>query len=167
MSLAWARNQYRVPAALFVRVVANGQPGTIVGDMGPHLAIKIDTDREPTPWHPTWQMLYQAAHPDAAAFLADVDAGHLYFVNQRSSKYAMNRRTYRRCTREAKRYASAGLIALTGSTNGSATDYALTEEGVATLAAYRSLTADGPVDRTGDPGTRGGLTISTKGPAPR
>jgi hypothetical protein len=58
----YIRDRYRVPAARDVRVIANGQPGVIVGvATGPRLFIRLDGDRRACAWHPTWRIKYLTA----------------------------------------------------------------------------------------------------------
>lgn len=57
--LEYIRDRYRVPAYRGVRVVADGQPGTIVGSTGPYVIVKQDDAEVPVPYHPTWNMVYQ------------------------------------------------------------------------------------------------------------
>lgn len=71
--------------------------------------------------------------------LVDVEAGHVYQVNQRSAQYAMNERTYGRVTREVKILLSAGVVRLGASSGSDDGVYELTNNGRATLAAERAV----------------------------
>jgi hypothetical protein len=54
----YIRDTYGVPAKRGIRVMADGQPGTIVGFAGAHLRIRLDGARRATTWHPTWRIEY-------------------------------------------------------------------------------------------------------------
>lgn len=49
---------YRVPAKPDGRVIADGQPGRIVGTTGHYLRVLLDAESTITTWHPTWHMEY-------------------------------------------------------------------------------------------------------------
>lgn len=58
----YVRQHYKVPAEIDGRVVANGKPGTIVGFDGAHVLIRLDGEEHANPWHPIWEMVYEAPH---------------------------------------------------------------------------------------------------------
>lgn len=51
---------YQVPAEVGRRVIANGQPGTIVGARDAYIIVNLDKDEPHVAgaWHPTWEMRY-------------------------------------------------------------------------------------------------------------
>lgn len=51
---------YQVPAEIGRRVVANGQPGTIVGARDAYIIVNLDKEEPHVTgaWHPTWEMRY-------------------------------------------------------------------------------------------------------------
>lgn len=59
-SLAYIRRYYGVPANVGQRVIADGEPGVIVGGKNQYLLIDLDSGREQITgvWHPTWHMAY-------------------------------------------------------------------------------------------------------------
>lgn len=65
MSMQWVRDNYRVPAKRGGRVRYTGertpQLGTITGTKGPYLRIRLDGERRPIPFHPTWELEYLEA----------------------------------------------------------------------------------------------------------
>lgn len=67
MSMKYIREHYNVPAKRGGRVIYTGgylpRIGTIVGSDGAHLRIRLDGDRHPQNFHPTWELKYL----DAAA----------------------------------------------------------------------------------------------------
>ncbi len=69
-SLAYIRNYYDVPAQLNGRIRFTwrnaNQLGTIVGTSGAHLLVLIDGDRDPAPYHPTWEIEYLPAEAVSA-----------------------------------------------------------------------------------------------------
>lgn len=141
--LAYIRARYRVPAAALIRIQVNNRAGFIIGTDAARLIVRYGDQGDVLFAHPTWKTRYLPAVEEDIAFLQDVFHSRIYRVEQRSSKYAMNRRTYNRCTRAATRCASLDLIRLVpdGVTAGT---YALTDEGEATLAAHQRLVDDGP-----------------------
>lgn len=69
MSIAYIRDFYGVPAKRGGRVEYYGGKmpifGTITGADGAHLSIRLDGNKHPSPFHPTWALRYLDA-PDAA-----------------------------------------------------------------------------------------------------
>lgn len=65
MDMDWIRNTYGVPAKRGVRVEYTGgkEPalGTITGDNGGHLLIRLDGQKHSNPYHPTWKLRYLEA----------------------------------------------------------------------------------------------------------
>lgn len=58
MSMKYIRDTYKVPAKRGMKVIADGEPGKIVGSHGAYLRIKLDFKKKPLPFHPTWHMEY-------------------------------------------------------------------------------------------------------------
>jgi len=141
--LAHIREQFAVPAAGLIHIEIKRRAGAIVGAEADNLLIRFRGDRTVMAKHPTRDARYLPADPADILFLREVEAGRVYRVEQRSSRYAMNRRTWQRCTRLASICAEIGLIQLLpdGTTAGT---YELTDEGRATLAAHQRLVTTGP-----------------------
>ena len=57
---AYIRRYYDVPAEVGMRVMADGQLGTIEGFEGAYLVIRLDGQGYTTCWHPSWRILYPA-----------------------------------------------------------------------------------------------------------
>jgi hypothetical protein len=58
MSMNYIRDTYKVPAKRGTRVIACGKLGKIIGSRGGYLRIKIDTEKKPLLFHPTWNVVY-------------------------------------------------------------------------------------------------------------
>lgn len=62
MSLEYIQTYYGVPAHIGGRVEYTGggkaRRGTITGTQSAHLLITLDGRRDPTPFHPTWELRY-------------------------------------------------------------------------------------------------------------
>lgn len=141
--LAYIRDQYCVPAAGLIHVEIRRRAAVIVGATAGNLLVRVRGDRTVVTAHPTRETRYLPADVDEIQVLTDVDAGLVYRVEQRSTQYAMCRRTWKRCTRIANICDEIGLTQLLpdGITAGT---YALTDEGRATLAAHQQLVESGP-----------------------
>lgn len=63
-SAEWIRTNYHVPARRGGRVAYTGdrakgrQEGTITAFRGPYVRIRLDGDKHPMPFHPTWELEY-------------------------------------------------------------------------------------------------------------
>lgn len=61
MSLEYIQQHYNVPAKIGGRIkyTYRGEKfGTITGESGPHLMIKLDGEKISKPYHPTWEIEY-------------------------------------------------------------------------------------------------------------
>lgn len=58
MSMKWIRDHYKVPAKRGMKVIAQGQRGTIVGSKNEYLRIRIEGEKNILSFHPTWEMEY-------------------------------------------------------------------------------------------------------------
>lgn len=62
MSLNYISKTYHVPARLGVRVEYTGGEaparGEIIGSRGSHLIVRMDGEKLPRYFHPTWEMIY-------------------------------------------------------------------------------------------------------------
>ena len=60
MSFEWINKNYGVNAEVGRRVVADGEPGVIVGASGSYIVVNLDKDKPNCShnWHPTWHMVY-------------------------------------------------------------------------------------------------------------
>lgn len=62
MSMAWVRKNYNVPAIRGGRVIYEGcgreEYGTIVSATQGRLNIRLDGQKHPNPFHPTWKLRY-------------------------------------------------------------------------------------------------------------
>jgi hypothetical protein len=56
--MKWIRDTYKVPAKRGMRVMANGEMGTIIAARGGHLKVKLDMYKRPELYHLTWHMVY-------------------------------------------------------------------------------------------------------------
>lgn len=56
--MEYIRRYYCVPAKRRGRVLAPGKPGTITGNRGAHLLIRLDGERKSDLYHPTWRIDY-------------------------------------------------------------------------------------------------------------
>lgn len=69
MSMEWIRNYYGVPAQRGGRVEYTGckpaKLGTIVSASNAHINVKLDGQKYPTPFHPTWELRYLDAAESA------------------------------------------------------------------------------------------------------
>lgn len=99
----YVRQHYNVPAEINGRVVANGKPGTIVGFDGAHVLILLDGEEHARPWHPTWEMVYEAATPAAHHLVVTdemvrrgVAAGWPYTTPDKMAAYDIASATMRR-----------------------------------------------------------------------
>lgn len=64
MSMDYIRDTYRVPAQVGGRVLYTGDEpprhGTITGTRNQYLAIRLDGEKAPRSYHPTWELTYLA-----------------------------------------------------------------------------------------------------------
>lgn len=60
MSISYIRYTYLVPAKRGGRVRAAGKPGVIVGAHDAWLRVRLDGEKRPRLYHPTWEMVYIA-----------------------------------------------------------------------------------------------------------
>jgi len=62
MSIQYIRDYYKVPAKVGGQVIYSGdqfpRTGKIIGTDGPHLRIRLDGDKHPQNFHPTWELKY-------------------------------------------------------------------------------------------------------------
>jgi len=49
---------YRVPAKMNGRIKYKSKPGTIVGNTGAYLRIRLDGEMDIKTYHPTWEIEY-------------------------------------------------------------------------------------------------------------
>jgi hypothetical protein len=57
-SFAYVRAYYGVPAKRGARVIADGRAGVITSGLGHYIRIRLDGERRPRVYHPTWHMDY-------------------------------------------------------------------------------------------------------------
>jgi hypothetical protein len=60
MSMKWIRDLYKVPAKRGMKVIAQGERGTIVGSRNGYLRIRIDGRKNVFSFHPTDDIKYLA-----------------------------------------------------------------------------------------------------------
>lgn len=63
MSMEYIRKTYNVPAKRGGRILYTGDKGekrygTIVGAIGQYLSIRLDGEKVPQYYHPTWELTY-------------------------------------------------------------------------------------------------------------
>lgn len=56
----YVRRYYGVPAKRGMRVIADGKPGVITSFRDARINVRLDGEKRPAPWHPTWHMVYLA-----------------------------------------------------------------------------------------------------------
>lgn len=76
MSLEYIQTYYGVPARIGGKVEYTGdgssQRGTITGTQNAHLMIRLNGRRNPSPFHPTWELRYLDAPASDPKGCADV-----------------------------------------------------------------------------------------------
>lgn len=63
-SLDYVRRYYGVPAKRGMRVTCDGKPGVITSGAGAHIRVRLDGERHPYPYHPTWRVTYHTPTGD-------------------------------------------------------------------------------------------------------
>lgn len=56
----WIRLRYSIPAKRGMKIKYGGRPGVITGSDGGYLLIRLDGERRPARYHPTWNIEYPA-----------------------------------------------------------------------------------------------------------
>lgn len=58
MSAEYVRRYYGVPAKRGMRVIVNGNLGTIVSFPGQYIGVRFDGEKHVERCHPTWRVIY-------------------------------------------------------------------------------------------------------------
>jgi hypothetical protein len=56
--MEWIRETYNVPAKRGMKVIVQGQEGTIIGSKGQYLRIRKEGEQKALSYHPTWKVKY-------------------------------------------------------------------------------------------------------------
>ena len=56
--MEYIRKYYQVPVKRGMKVIANGKSGEITSARGAYLKIRIEGEKKPIIYHPTWEIQY-------------------------------------------------------------------------------------------------------------
>lgn len=90
----YIHHTYQVPAEIGRRVIANGQPGTIVGSRNAYIIVNLDKDEPHVAgaWHPTWEMRYLNEIVEPRAKLSDRPNNNQHFATLDTHTNPFNKR---------------------------------------------------------------------------
>ena len=58
MSMEYIRKYYQVPVKRGMKVIADGELGNITSARGAYLRIRLEGEKRPSIYHPTWEIQY-------------------------------------------------------------------------------------------------------------